>query len=141
MKSLGYGSILRLTQSAVTLILCLVLSGISVSPIFAAAFPIATSGAAMSAAFDGSKYLVGVKNHQTNPTSIGFQMLNSDGTKSGSLVPTGRTGIAANAAFDGTNYLLIWEDDGLGTLNGSTGFQIYGQRISKAGAAVGSPLQ
>ncbi len=135
MKSMGYSSILRLTQSAVTLILCLVLSGISVSPIFAAAFPIATSGAAMSAAFDGSKYLVGVENHLTNPTSIGFQMLNSDGTKSGSLVPTGRTGIATNVAFDGTNYLLIWEDDA-----SSPNFQVYGLFISKSGVAVGLPF-
>lgn len=43
-------------------------------------------------------------------------------------------------AFDGTNHLLIWEDDGLGTLNGSTGWQLYGQFISQGGSLIGGKL-
>jgi hypothetical protein len=104
------------------------------------AFPIATNGVAMSGAFDGSNCLVGVESHLTSPPTIGAQMISSNGTKIGSLIPTGRSGIATAVAFDGSNYLMIWEDDGLNTLNGNTGWQVYGQRISKAGAAVGSLL-
>lgn len=106
----------------------------------AATFPIATGGAAMSAVFDGTHYLVGIENHQTVNASIGTQMLNADGSKFGTYLPTGRTGIATAVAFDGTNYLLIWEDDGLGTLNGATGWQIYGQFFSTTGAAVRTPF-
>lgn len=118
----------------------LILSGIYAPLSSAALLPVATSGAAQDYASDGSKYLVGIENHLTTPTSIGAQLLNSDGSKSGSLISTGRTGIATNVAFDGTNYLLIWEDDNGGTFNGSTGWQIWGQRISPAGAAVGVPF-
>lgn len=140
MKKSGSGFLVWLKQSVVTLIIGLIISGVFASPSFSALFPIATTGAAQSYSFDGSKYLVGIENHLTSPSSIGAQMLNSDGTKSGSLIPTGRTGIATNVAFDGTNYLLIWEDDNGGASNGTTGWQVWGQRISKAGAAVGSPF-
>jgi hypothetical protein len=102
-------------------------------------FPIATNGAAMSFAFDGTNYLVGIENHQTPTPTIGAQMISSSGSKVGSLISTGRSGIATAVAFDGTNYLLIWEDDGLGTLtNGS--YRVYGQFIGTSGAKVGSPF-
>jgi hypothetical protein len=102
-------------------------------------FLIATNCAAMSFAFDGSNYLVGVENPGPPAPTIGAQMISSTGAKVGSLIPTGRSGIATCVAFDGANYLMIWEDDGLGSLtNGS--FQVYGQFISKAGALVGSPF-
>ena len=103
-------------------------------------FPIATKGAVMSYAFDGSNYLVGVENHLTFPTTIGAQMIASNGTKVGSLITTGRSGISTAVAFDGTNYLMIWQDDGLGTLNGNTGWEIYGQFISKPGVVAGPPF-
>ncbi|HWH70596.1 MAG TPA: hypothetical protein VNT26_14505, partial [Candidatus Sulfotelmatobacter sp.] len=70
----------------------------------------------------------------------GAQMLATNGTKAGPLIATGRSGIATAVAFDGTNYLLIWEDDGLGTLNGDTGWQVFGQFITKAGAVAGPPF-
>ena len=103
-------------------------------------FPVATNAIAMGMAFDGSNCLVGIENHATVPTSIGAQMLGPHGDKVGSLLLTGRTGISTSVAFDGTNYLVIWEDDGIGTLNGNTGWQVYGQFISKAGALVGAPF-
>ncbi len=103
-------------------------------------FPIASQGMAMSLSFDGNNYLVGIENHQTSPAIIGAQLLSANGTKLGSLLDTGRSGIATAAAFDGVNHLLIWEDDGLGTWNGSTGWQVYGQFISKTGTKVGAPF-
>lgn len=127
-------------NSAVFVVLFLLLGVVAVTSAVAATFPIATGGAAMSAAFDGTHYLVGIENHQTTTSSIGAQMLNADGSKFGSYLPTGRTGIATAVAFDGTNYLLIWEDNGLGTLNGTTGWQIYGQFFSVTGATVGTPF-
>ncbi|MBK5276250.1 MAG: hypothetical protein JJE30_14535 [Desulfuromonadales bacterium] len=100
-------------------------------------FPIATGGAAMNFAFDGTNYLVGVQNPYS--ISIGAQLIDASGNKVGGLIsPSYNTGIATNAAFDGTNYLLIWEYAPGGT--GPGGFQIYGQFISKAGATVGSPF-
>lgn len=111
------------------------------SSIFApVTFSIATAGAVMGFSFDGTNYLVGVENHTVSPTTIGAQMLNATGSKVGGLISTGRTGIATAVAFDGTNHLLIWEDNGLGALNGNSGFQIYGQFISRAGTKVGDPF-
>lgn len=103
-------------------------------------FPIGTNVAGMGLAGDGGNYLVGLENHQTTPTSIGAQMVAGSGGKLGGFIPTGRTGTATAIAFDGVNYLLAWEDDGLGTLNGDTGWQMYGQFISKAGQPVGTPF-
>lgn len=102
-------------------------------------FLVATNSLSMSVAFDGRNYLVGLENPGPPPT-IAAQMISTNGTKVGPLIATGRTGIAAVVAFDGTNYLMIWEDDGLGTCNGATGWQVYGQFISKAGLAVGIPF-
>lgn len=145
MKSMGSGLIGLLTKLPLTAII-MALFGIFSSLSHAAPFPIAAGGVSQSFSFDGSNYLVGVENHLTitpnspSPT-IGAQMISADGAKVGELILTGRTGIATNVAFDGTNFLLIWEDDGLNTLNGgSQGFQVYGQFISTAGTAVGSPF-
>ncbi len=104
-------------------------------------FHIATNGAAQSFSFDGTNYLIGVESHTSSPPTIGAQMISTSGSKVGSFISTGRTGIATNLAFDGTNYLLTWEDDNGGTANGNTGWQVWGQRISKAGALVGDAYQ
>ncbi len=102
-------------------------------------FPIATNGVVLSYAFDGSNFLVGVENYLTTPSTIDAQMISTNGTKVGSLIPTGRSGIAAVVAFDGTNYLLIWEDNEMGALTNES-YQVFGQFISKAGTVVGSPF-
>lgn len=102
-------------------------------------FPIATNGVAMSYAFDGSNFLVGIENHLTIPTTIGAQMMSTNGAKVGPFIPTGRQGIATAVAFDGTNYLLIWEDSEMGALTNES-YQVFGQFISKAGTTVGSPF-
>lgn len=109
-------------------------------------FSIATNGVAMSYAFDGSNYLVGVETPGTNyalatsSNGIAAQMISANGAKVGSLIAIARSGIATGVAFDGTNYLLIWEDDNFGACYQTGGFQIYGQFISKAGVPVGAPF-
>lgn len=97
------------------------------------AFPIANQGAAVSAASDGTRYLAGIENHLTATPSIACQLLVSDGSKLGGLVSTNRTGTAADVSFNGESYLLTWEDDGLGTLSGNTGWQMYGQFVTRGG--------
>lgn len=102
-------------------------------------YPVAEQGLTMSCGFDGTHYLTGIENQQTSPPTLEAQFLSADGTQIGSPLSTGRTGMSTALAFDGTNYLMVWEDDGLGTLtNGS--YQIYGQFISPAGTAVDSPF-
>jgi len=135
--------VLRKYHQAITALACmlLILAALPAAPGAAAPFPIATGGASINSAFDGTNYLVGVENHQTSPTSIGAQRIDASGNKVGALISIGTpygNGTVTNAAFDGANYLLIWEYDPGGT--GAGRFQIYGQFISKAGVKVGSPF-
>ncbi|MSN25541.1 MAG: hypothetical protein GJV46_06680 [Geobacter sp.] len=129
-----------LVQTTVIVIIGLVLCGLTATPSFATIFPIASNGASQSASFDGTNYLVGIESHNTSPPTIGAQLISASGVQLGPFISTGRTGIATNVAFDGTNYLLIWEDNNGGTSNGATGWQVWGQRISKAGTTVGVPF-
>ena len=107
-----------------------------------AEFPIATTAVALSAAFDGTNYLVGLEyNHNGTAdqidTHVGAQMVSSTGAKIGSVIETTQHGIAQSIAFDGTNYLMVWEDNqGLSPTN--CNLALYGQFISKAGTAVGT---
>lgn len=102
-------------------------------------YAIATRGLVMGCAFDGSNALAGIEDHASPIHTIGAQMMSANGTRLGPLIATGRSGKSTAVEFDGTNYLLIWEDDGLGTLT-NAGCQIYGQFISKSGSAVGAPF-
>jgi hypothetical protein len=99
----------------------------------AAGFPIANSAgneSTLSVAFDGTNFLVGVQGG-----GIRAQIVSPSGALLGSvLVP--RTGDPPMVGFDGTNYLLVWGDH----TSGST-VPVYGQLVSKLGAAVGSPFQ
>ena len=131
---------MRLPMAAITGVFLLIASFAATVPLLAATFPIATNAASQSLSYDDTNYLAGLESHATSPPSIGAQMLGADGSLVGSPIMTGRSGIATNVAFDGTRYLLIWEDDALGTANGTTGWQIYGQFITKAGAVSGAPF-
>ena len=134
MKYMKSGFIKWLAKAAVTGITCMILAVVFASPSFA--FLIADGGAAMTSAFDGTNYLVGVENPATS--TIGAQLINASGNKVGGLISpaTASTGLATNVAFDGANYLLIWEYDPGGS--GAGRFQIYGQFISKTGELVRS---
>ncbi len=104
--------------------------------------PIATNAVSMSAAFDGTNYLVGLEynlNGTANQinTHVGAQLVSSTGAKIGSVIETSQHAIASSIAFDGTNYLMVWEDnEGLSPTQCS--FSLRGQFINKAGAVVGT---
>jgi len=98
-------------------------------------FPIATNPSvesALSMAFDGTNYLVGISddeitdtNHYTNITA---QLVSPTGSLVGSRIKVGQLGDIPFIAFEGTNYLLVWKT--------STG-DISGQRVSRSGTLVG----
>jgi hypothetical protein len=102
-------------------------------------FPIATNGtvsqAALSAAFSGTNYLIGIEGDAVDPTAITAQLISMNGSMIGSRIALGRTGGIPFAGFDGTNFMLVWEDDATHHND-----QIYGQRVSPSGALVGSPF-
>jgi hypothetical protein len=98
-------------------------------------FPIAnTAGGemALSPAFDGTNYLVGIIQDDHNITA---QLVSPTGIRVGPRISTGRTGGLPFVAFDGTNYLMVWSDDATFPND-----DIYGQFISPSGNLVGSPL-
>lgn len=101
-------------------------------------FPIATTTTgefSVSAAFDGTNYLVGIQNDPSIVSdSISAQLIDQSGNLVGSRIYTGRTGGVPFVAFDGTNYLMVWADDA------TTSNIIYGQLISKTGKEVDSPF-
>ncbi|MHB8827994.1 MAG: LamG-like jellyroll fold domain-containing protein [Syntrophales bacterium] len=99
-------------------------------------FPIATtpgSEMGLSAAFDGTNYLVGIEGDAVSHNNITAQLVSPSGALVGSRISTGRTGGLPLVAFDGTNYLMIWFDDLVNT------GKLYGVFISKAGVA-GTPF-
>ena len=95
------------------------------------------SGAAsISAAFDGTNYLVATWGDAVNHNRIGAQLISPNGAVLGPHIAVGRSGSEPPfVAFDGVNYLLVWDDDAAGP-NGA----LYGQFVSPAGNLVGSPF-
>ena len=104
-----------------------------------ASFPIAVGSAqgqeSISAAFDGTNYLVGLQGDAVDRHNIAAQLVSQSGTLVGSLIPIGHTGGAPSVAFDGTRYLLAWTDDGTNPQN-----RVYGQFIAPAGNLEGAPF-
>lgn len=100
-----------------------------------AKFPIATTTAdegSVSAAFDGTNYLVGIRDDTS--AIIGAQLMDGSGNLIGSRISTGRTGGEPWIAFNGTNYLMAWDD------GATTNHVIYGEVISKTGTVVKAPF-
>jgi hypothetical protein len=111
---------------------------VSVDPVQAALFPIATTSEgeeAFSAAFDGTNYLVGIQGDATHHAHITAQLVSQSGTLIGSRISMGRTGGAPWVAFDGTNYLVVWQDDATYPND-----QLYGVFITKSGSIVNTPF-
>ena len=111
-------------------------------------FPIAASTGkewSISAAFDGTNYLVGIRGDAGAQYNITAQLIDQSGNLVGSRISTGRTGGSGIStgrpggipfvSFDGTNYLMVWEDDAA-----SPNDVVYGQFISTSGSGVGSPF-
>ena len=101
-------------------------------------FPIATTAnreMSISAAFDGTNYLVGIQGDAVDKHNITAQLVSQSGAPVGSRISVGRTGGVPFIAFDGVNYLMVWTDD-----DNNPNDDVYGQFISKAGTLVGSPF-
>ncbi|HVP11298.1 MAG TPA: hypothetical protein VMV94_08955 [Phycisphaerae bacterium] len=96
-------------------------------------FPIAATAAeeaALSAAFDGTNFLVSIQTQ----TTIGAQLVSPSGATVGPLTTTNRSGVGPVLGFNGTNYLLAWA-----TLDASP--FAYGQLVSPSGTTAGVPFQ
>ncbi len=99
-------------------------------------FPIAVGAQAqtsLSAAFDGTNYLVGIQGDGTNPYWVTAQLVSRSGDPIGDRISLGRNGGLPAVAFDGTNYLLVWED----FENPGDRSNLYGQFITALGTPVG----
>ncbi|MBW2063052.1 MAG: hypothetical protein JRI95_16030 [Deltaproteobacteria bacterium] len=112
------------------------------SPVYSAVavstFPIAVTAAsemALSAAFDGTNYLVGIQGDPAAHYNITAQLVSRSGSLVGSRISIGRTGGVPLVAFDGTNYLMVWTDDATHPND-----DIYGRFISPSGTLVGAPF-
>jgi hypothetical protein len=104
----------------------------------AGAFAIANSSNAeesISAAFDGTNFLVGIQGDQTDHTDVTAQLVSPLGALVGPRISTGRTGGVPYVAFDGTNYLMAWSNEAPNHID-----PIYGQFVSPSGSLVGGPF-
>lgn len=129
---------LRAGIGAANLLVAVLLSVPAVMQAQTNGFSIRTNSFAMSAAFNGENFLVGLEQPGT-PHTIAAQLISTNGARIGPPIPTGRTGKASAVAFDGTNCLLIWEDNAQGTLTNES-YQVCGLFINKAGAAIRGPF-
>lgn len=101
-------------------------------------FPIATTSTgefSLSAAFDGTNYLVVTEKFyaaNTDTQTQAAQFISQSGSPVGSLISSGGTGGTPLVAFDGTNYLMIWADDN-STSNYGTCCSLNGTFITTSG--------
>ncbi len=93
----------------------------------------------VSAAFDGTNFLVAIHGNQVAANHISAQLVSATGTPVNSPISVNRTGGEALVAFDGTNYLMVWPDDARGDQHNQN-LSVYGQFVGRAGALVGSPF-
>ena len=103
----------------------------------ASMFPIATNSPGylgVGAVWDGTNYLIGMQ-IPDGQSSVGAQLVSSNGTPLGPFIFTGRTGGMPWASFSGTNYLLTWADDANYPQDA-----IYGQCINRSGAPLAGPF-
>ncbi|MBP8945052.1 MAG: T9SS type A sorting domain-containing protein [Paludibacteraceae bacterium] len=77
-------------------------------------FPIAVgseAASALSAAFDGTNYLVPIQGDDNSEYTLTAQFISKAGELSGNRIDLNAYGpVAPIAIFDGTNYLLVWVD-------------------------------
>lgn len=116
-----------------------VLKGQNVSPCHSVAHT-SRPEFALSSAFDGVNFLIGIRGNASNPNTVGAQLLSPTGTGVGAFINIGRAmdGFldAPRVVFGATNYLLVWADAASQHL--ARGNDVYARFISPAGTLVGS---
>ena len=90
----------------------------------------------VSVAFDGTNFLAAIVGGTTSPDWLSWQRFDSTGTLLGQQTYQGRSGSNPMVSFGGGAYLFIWN-----AADGSGISQVYGQRVSCEGEALGSPFQ
>src|SRR2546430_2099837 len=134
---LGLRIVIQAVQSHSRLLLLLVL--LVVPTLHASTiFPIATNPvpeATLSAAFDGTNYLVAIQGGLVDHDEVTYQLFSKSGTLVGPKTSTGHFGSIPHVAFDGNRYLMIWQD----VTNSSR--NIWGQFISRSGALSGGAFR
>jgi hypothetical protein len=102
-----------------------------------AVFPVAATSTlvefGLSAAFDGTHYLVGIQGDATARDSVTAQLITADGTLVGPRITTGERGGVPFVAFDGARFFMVW--NGAGTRPG-----LHGQFVDSAGQLDGPLL-
>ncbi|HOV72106.1 MAG TPA: T9SS type A sorting domain-containing protein [Dysgonamonadaceae bacterium] len=77
-------------------------------------FPIAVgseAASALSAAFDGTNYLVPIQGDANSEYTLTAQFISKTGELTGNRIALNAYGpVAPMAVFDGTNYLVVWQD-------------------------------
>lgn len=116
---------------------------VSNSQIVSSCHPVANTAQpefALSSAFDGTRFLIGVRGNANNPDTVGAQLLAPQGERVGGFINTGRL---MDGFFDGprvvfgaTNYLMVWTD--AASQHPASGNDIRAQFIGPAGTLVGS---
>ena len=95
---------------------------------------------ALSSAFDGTNFLIGIRGNASSPDAVGAQLLSPAGNRVGGLISNGRVMDGSLAGprvvFGGSNYLMVWTD--AASQHSSTGNDVYAQFVSPAGSLVGS---
>ena len=83
----------------------------------------------VSAAYDGTNYLVPVQGDGNSPTGLMAQLISSTGSYVGSRIPLVTNGLMPKVAYDGANYLMVWAGETSG---------VHGQLINPSGTLTGT---
>lgn len=97
---------------------------------------------ALSSAWDGSKFLLGLREEDPTGTTAGAAFFSPTGTAVSSRLSTGRTmsGFLASplVAWGADRFLLVWTD--AGALHPATGDDVYARCIGPTGVFVSDPV-
>lgn len=137
----GYSVVVTNTVGSVTSSVAV----LTVKPrlVISARYPVADTAQpelALSSAFDGTNFLIGIGGDASSPNVVGAQLISPAGDPVGDLISTGRRTAgriaAPYVAFGASNYLMVWTD--AASHHPSSSNDVYAQFISPAGTLVGS---
>lgn len=112
----------------------------AVSPSYPASTNAVRPELALSSAFDGANFCIGIRGDAGSPDAVGGQPLSPSGTNMGLLISTGRSmeGFldGPRVAFGGSNYLMVWTD--AATNHSESGSDIYAHFVNPGGSLAGN---